>query len=121
MALHSAVAIACSVIVFPESVNAQYSKILKSVFLPLCKTFERQSLLLSQEIEAIDDAVRSFSESIAQAEAALNPLAAARRLMKRDISWGRFGPDDFKKFHHIARTLAVRSDKLTALWDNGTE
>lgn len=54
-----------------------------------------------------------FIKQIGAAEAALGPLAAASRLLKRDISWGRFGPEDLSRIHEITRRLAVRANGLS--------
>ena len=32
--------------------------------------------------------------------------------MKKDISWGRFGPNDFSKLHELARRLTVRANGM---------
>lgn len=53
-----------------------------------------------------------FFRQITAAETALGPLAAASRLLKRDMSWGRFGPDDLSRMHEITRRMAVRANGL---------
>lgn len=112
MALHTAISVACSILIFPESINARYGKCLQEVLVPLRDTFEKQPSLLCQQITDIHAFVDPLSQSLAQAEMALGPLSAARRLMKRDVSWGRFGPNDLIRFHHIARTLTVNYSLL---------
>lgn len=53
-----------------------------------------------------------FLTQVEKAEAALGPLAATSRLLKRDLSWGRFGSKDFSKLHEIARRMTVRANGM---------
>lgn len=50
---------------------------------------------------------KTFDDLIWEAETALGPLAATGRLMKKDISYGRFGPRDFQKLLDIARQITA--------------
>lgn len=49
---------------------------------------------------------------IKASEAALSPLAASARLMKSDLTYGRFCPLDFKAFQHMCRRMAGRTNGL---------
>lgn len=107
VAFHSAVALACSVLIFPETVNAQFGKRLRAVFIPLAKAIEQQPALLSQSPVSPDFNPQPFINLIATSEAALASLAASARLIKRDVSWGRFGANDLSQLHAFARRLTV--------------
>ena len=48
LSIHSGISIICSALVFPESVNAQYTKRLISVFTPLAKALRTQPGLLKK-------------------------------------------------------------------------
>ena len=49
-------------------------------------------------------------------EGALIPLAAAARLLKSDLIYGRFAPEDFRTFQNLFRRLAGRADGLGVYW-----
>ncbi len=52
-------------------------------------------------------------------EGALIPLAAAARLLKSDLIYGRFAPEDFRTFQNLFRRLAGRADGLGVYLDIG--
>ncbi|TDL16038.1 hypothetical protein BD410DRAFT_731828 [Rickenella mellea] len=112
IAFHSAITIACSILIFPETVNTQFKTRLRSVLIPLVDAFEQQPELLSRSRVAPDFDVQPFTRLLAKSEAALVPLAASVRLINRDVSWGRFGADDLTKLHQTARRLTVRANGM---------
>ncbi|KAH8109100.1 hypothetical protein DFH11DRAFT_1629750 [Phellopilus nigrolimitatus] len=109
---HSAAAIACSVLVFPETINAQFIKRFRGVFVPLSKAMRTQPGLFAAPTMSEDIDPDLFIKLVAQAEAALAPLAASSRLMKKDLSWGRFGSEDFSRLHELVRHMAVRANGM---------
>ncbi|KAL5501058.1 hypothetical protein ACEPAH_9445 [Sanghuangporus vaninii] len=111
-AFHSAVAIACSALVFPETVNAQFIKRFRGVFVPLSKAMHTQSDIFNKVITEGDFSSEEFIKLVSQAEAALAPLAASSRLIKKDFSWGRFGPNDFSRLHEFVRHMTVRANGM---------
>lgn len=112
LAFHAAVAIVCAILVFPETINAQFIKRFQGVFKPLAKAMRSQEVLLEASPLSDDFDPGAFNKHIAAAEAALAPLAATSRLMKKDISWGRFGSKDFSRLHELARRMAVRANGM---------
>ncbi|KAH8111149.1 hypothetical protein DFH11DRAFT_1880050 [Phellopilus nigrolimitatus] len=112
IAVHSAVSLVCSIFVLPETVNAQFIKRFRGVFVPLSKAMRTQPDLFATPAmsDAFDPGL--FFKHIAAAEAALAPLAASSRLLKKDFSWGRFGSKDFSRLHEIARRMTVRANGM---------
>ncbi|TDL21197.1 hypothetical protein BD410DRAFT_821614 [Rickenella mellea] len=112
VALHSAIAVTCSILVFPETLNAQFCKRLHAVLAPLLKAIEQQPELLSQCPNSDEFNPKPFMVLVAQSEAALAPTAASARLLKRDVSWGRIGARDWSKLHGITRRLTARANGM---------
>lgn len=112
IAFHSAIALVCSAFVFPETVNAQFIKRFRSVFLPLCKAMRTQQKIFEVSPLSDDFDPTPFFTQVTAAEGALAPLAATSRLMKRDISWGRFGSKDFSRLHELVRRMTVRANGM---------
>jgi len=124
IAFHSAVAIITSAFILPETVNAQFVKRLKLVMGPLTQAIKGQKDILNTS--PLSDAFHpdTFALLITQAEAALTPLAASARLLKRDLSWGRLNgmskriilylyidvipANDLRELQMFARKLTVR-------------
>lgn len=90
IAFHSAVSLVASVLVFPESVNAQFVERLKAVLKPLSSGIKTQNELLRMSPLSESFNPGTFTTKISEAESGLTRLAASARLVKRDISWGRF-------------------------------
>lgn len=104
---HSAIAIACSILIFPETVTMQFAKNLKEVFEPLRQGIEGQPELLAQTALSEDLDPTPFVKKVAGAEGALAALGGSARLMERDLSWGMFGSRDLKGFRALAERLVV--------------
>lgn len=49
------------------------------------------------------------------AEKGFTPMAASARLIKRDVSWGRFGGKDLLELQTIARRMLVSLSLIIAL------
>ncbi|KAI5115336.1 hypothetical protein M0805_008881, partial [Coniferiporia weirii] len=112
IAFHSAIALLCSIFVFPETVNAQFIKRFRGVFVPLSKAMRIQPEIFAVSAWSDEFDPSAFINQVAAAEAALAPLAAASRLLKKDLSWGRFGSKDFSRLHELARRMAVRANGM---------
>jgi Putative ER transporter, 6TM, N-terminal len=91
IAFHAGVSLAASVLIFPESVNAQFVKRLKAVLEPIASGIKAQNELLATSPLTKSFDPEPFTAKISVAESRLTPLAASARLVKRDISWGRLG------------------------------
>jgi hypothetical protein len=90
IAIHAGLSLIASVFIFPETVNAQFVKRLKAVLAPLAAGIKQQPELLHTSPLSDEFNPSPFDAEIAKSEAAFAPLAASARLVKRDISWGRF-------------------------------
>jgi Putative ER transporter, 6TM, N-terminal len=90
IAFHVGVSLVTSVLVFPESVNAQFVKRLTAVLAPLASAIKTQNELLRTSPLVKEFNPEPFITNISLSEAGLTPLAASARLVKRDFSWGRF-------------------------------
>ena len=116
IAFHSINAILCSLLIFPESVHAQFRRRFHAVLSPLVEALRDQPKLLKNAPSFFDldfDAgVEKYTKQVQAAEAALGPLAMTGRLMKKDCSFGRFGPGDFRLMHELVRRMTVRANGM---------
>jgi hypothetical protein len=134
LAVHSAISIACSALIFPESLNAQFTKRLIAVFTPLSKALRTQPGLLRfsphdkkfdpTEFQTLYVCIQTivlrhyilmglaYFGRVSQAEAALMPLRASSELLRRDFSFGKRSGADLKALRDFARRLTVRCDGL---------
>ena len=80
--------------------------------MPLSKAMRTQSDIFSKLVEEGNCVSEKFIKLVAQSEAALAPLAASSRLIKKDFSWGRFGPNDFSRLHELVRHMTVRANGM---------
>ncbi|EJD51076.1 hypothetical protein AURDEDRAFT_182332 [Auricularia subglabra TFB-10046 SS5] len=113
LAIHAAITLMCSLIVFPQSVNAQFIKRLSSCLTSLESAIKTQSTLLAVTPFSDEFQLDDFRSHLQAAEAGLPLLAASARLMKRDVSFGRFGGTDLKQLHTFGRQLFVRGEGIS--------
>ncbi|EIN13098.1 hypothetical protein PUNSTDRAFT_139763 [Punctularia strigosozonata HHB-11173 SS5] len=114
VAIHSAVALFCSLFFFPETVMGEYRTRLRAVFTPLVTslTLHRAALGTDPHSPAFASTVSSIRTAVAQSEGALVPLAASTRLITRDITYGRIGPADLTSLQPDSRRLSVRANGM---------
>lgn len=112
IAFHTAISLFCALFIFPESVHGQFRSRFSAVFVPLAKALRGQPSLLNTAPSSSDFNPDAYNKLVFAAESALGPLASTNRLMKKDISWGRFGADDFKFMHELASRMTVRRSSL---------
>lgn len=108
---HSIIAVFCSAFIFPDTVHSQFRRRFRAVCVPLSRALRSQPALLRTPPNAPEFNAEEYNMLIGKAELALGPLAATARLMEKDLSWGRFGAQDFAVLHEVARLLSV-SDLL---------
>jgi Putative ER transporter, 6TM, N-terminal len=106
---HSAVAIASSAFIFPTSVAAQYTASLRAVIGPLSSGFRQHLALLEISPSSPDFSPKAVRASASTAENALAPLAASVRLLRCDISWGRFSGKDLDGMREKVQRLVMRA------------
>ncbi|KAI0271253.1 hypothetical protein BC834DRAFT_432593 [Gloeopeniophorella convolvens] len=109
LAFHAAIAIASSVLIFPTSVAAQYSARLRGVVGPISAGFRQHLALLEISTSSSDFSPKAVRASASKAEGALAPLAASARLLKRDVSFGRFSGRDLDGLREKIQRLVVRA------------
>lgn len=90
--------------------NAQFIKCLDNALDPLERALRTQPRVLSVSPYSADFNLADFRSHLQSAEAGITPLAASARLMRRDISYGRFNGEDLKELHNVARQLFVRRE-----------
>ncbi|KAF8907756.1 hypothetical protein CPB85DRAFT_1551911 [Mucidula mucida] len=115
LGFHSAISVLVSILIFPQTVSAEFTTRLQGVLAPLVKSLELQCSLKqnpadSKEFASIAEEIKA---SVRQAEAGLIPLAVTARLLPSDLIYTRFAPTDFKSLQAIARRMAVRANGLT--------
>ncbi|KAG6856698.1 hypothetical protein H0H87_001739 [Tephrocybe sp. NHM501043] len=114
LVFHSAVALVTSVIIFPTTISAHFTNNLAGVLVPLITALDQHKAILSTSTrdDAFPAAAELIARTVAQADGALTPLAAAARLLRSDLIYGRFSPVDFIPFHDLARRAAVRANGM---------
>lgn len=118
VACHSAIALLSSIFVFPSTISALFTTRLGGVIAPMLSTLTLHRTLLSNPISSpsfATDLIAMRTET-KKVEGALIPLAAAARLLKSDLIYGRFAPEDFRTFQNLFRRLAGRADGLAVYW-----
>lgn len=109
VALHSALAIASSVFIFPTSVAAQYTTGLRAVISPLNVSFRQHLSLLDMPTTSQEFSPKAVRALASKAEGALAPLSASACLLTRDISWGRFSGKDLDGMREKVQRLVMRA------------
>ncbi|KAF7322544.1 hypothetical protein HMN09_00032900 [Mycena chlorophos] len=115
IALHSAVALLCSFVVFPQTISSQFTTRLGLIIAPLARTFELHQLILAKDPYSDDFSklVAEISSSVAKGEAELAPLAASARLLTSDLTVSRYAPTDFVALQQVVKRMAVRAHGMT--------
>jgi hypothetical protein len=113
LAIHSAVVLIVSVLVFPSSISAQFTDRLQASIAPLITSLELHRTLLRTPTDSPDFSAKGIIAAVNQAEGSLVDLAAAARLLKIDVIYSRFAPSDFAELHKLMRRLVVRSNGMT--------
>ncbi|KZP16769.1 hypothetical protein FIBSPDRAFT_1047238 [Athelia psychrophila] len=113
LAIHSAVALVLSILVFPSTISALFTTRLQSSIGPLVTSMELHRTLLQTPVDSPDFTPKGILAAVNQAEDSLVQLAAAARLLKMDIIFDRFSPGDFSELHKLTRRLVVRSNGMT--------
>ncbi|TRM68618.1 hypothetical protein BD626DRAFT_119094 [Schizophyllum amplum] len=111
LAIKAAVALLCSVFIFPLTVSAQFTTALQAVIRPMTTALDlhQAALATSPDDEDFASTVAKLAATVSGAENALVPLAASGRLLSSDLIFCRFAPDDFRAFQEFFRRLVVRS------------
>jgi hypothetical protein len=107
LVIQSGIAILSAALIFPETVNAQFVKRLRRAAEPLIEAIRMQPRLLEASATTFDYNPEEYNAKIGTAEAGLFPITATARLLKRDLSWGRFGCEDLRILQHKTRILVV--------------
>lgn len=107
LALHSAISLLCSALLFPQSVNAQYIKRMAAALRPLEMAMRTQPKLLSGSPFDDEFDLEEFRAHLKTVESNIIPLAASARLIDRDLCYGRFSGHDLKDLHSLTRRLYV--------------
>ncbi|KAK0473358.1 hypothetical protein IW261DRAFT_1503962 [Armillaria novae-zelandiae] len=115
LGFHSCIALLTSIVVFPQTVSAQFTTRLQGVLGPLIKSLELHRSLRDIPTNSPEFAstAESIKAAVKQAEGGLIPLAISARLLPSDLIYARFAPTDFKALQAIARRMAVRANGLT--------
>ncbi|KAJ7709612.1 hypothetical protein B0H17DRAFT_915317 [Mycena rosella] len=115
ISFHSAIALLCSIFIFPSTISSQFTTRLTLVLAPLAKSFGLHQAILkmdpySTEFKATAAAIVG---SVAKSEAGLVPLAASARLLKSDLIYSRFAPTDFTELQTVTKRMAVRANGMS--------
>ncbi|KAF9261178.1 hypothetical protein L218DRAFT_981064 [Marasmius fiardii PR-910] len=118
LGFHSVIAVLCALCLFPQTVSAQFTTRLHSVFTPLVRSIDlhRELLKMPPTSSDFEPTSKTLSKVVAGAEAALVPVAISARLLPSDLIYNRFAPTDYKPIHDIGRRMAVRANGMIAYW-----
>ncbi|ESK92525.1 hypothetical protein Moror_4433 [Moniliophthora roreri MCA 2997] len=118
LGFHSVIAVLSAILLFPQTVSAQFTARLQDVIGPLIKSIELHRELLKMPSSSPDfaDTSESLLAVVKGAEAALTPVAIAGRLLESDLIYNRFRPTDYKPLHDLVKRMAVRANGMTIYW-----
>ncbi|KAF8344985.1 hypothetical protein F5887DRAFT_968850 [Amanita rubescens] len=108
LSFHSVIALFCSIFVFPRSISSQYLKRLQNALSPLASALALHQSILKTPHDAPEftSLYAQMSTMNGKAEDALVLLRASARLLKSDLVYSRFAPNDFVFIHeHLARLI----------------
>ncbi|KAG6878663.1 hypothetical protein C0992_007731 [Termitomyces sp. T32_za158] len=116
LVFHSAIALITSICVLPSSISAHFTRSLSGVLGPLISALgqHKDILATSTRDPTFSEAAALIAKTVSQADNALSPLAAASRLLRSDLIYGRYSPADFVPFQDLARRAAVRANGMGA-------
>lgn len=114
LVFHSVISLVTSIFVFPSSISARFTTSISGVLSPLISTLgqHKDILAMSTHDPAFSEAVELIAKTVAQADNALSPLAAASRLLRSDLIYGRYSPADFVPFQDLTRRAAARANGM---------
>ncbi|KAJ7444827.1 hypothetical protein FB451DRAFT_1433746 [Mycena latifolia] len=115
ISFHSAIALLCSIFIFPSTISSQFTTRMSSVLAPLAKSFELHQAILKKDPYSTEFSAMaaSIEALVAKSEASLVPLAASARLLKSDLVYSRFAPTDFTDLQKVAKRMAVRANGMS--------
>jgi Putative ER transporter, 6TM, N-terminal len=118
LALHSCIALMCSVFIFPHTIAATFTTRLQGALSPLISGLSVQRSLFAPDqytfgTPEFTDAINSTRAATEKSEAGLVAVAAAGRLLENDLIYSRFSPEDFRAFQQLARRMSARAHGLT--------
>ncbi|KAJ7047102.1 hypothetical protein C8F04DRAFT_1308883, partial [Mycena alexandri] len=115
VSIHSAIALLCSIAIFPSTISSKFTSQLTLVLAPLAKSFELHQAILKQDpySSEFSSTATAIAASVAKSEAGLVPLAASVRLLKSDLVYSRFAPTGFIALQKVAKRMAVRANGMT--------
>ncbi|KZV73701.1 hypothetical protein PENSPDRAFT_602548 [Peniophora sp. CONT] len=107
LVFQAAIAIACSILIFPISISAQFVVRLRGVLNPLHDAMLEHINVLSTPTTSPDFSPAKARQLVNGAEGALAPLAMSARLLPRDIVWHRFSGPDLAVFRERMGRMTV--------------
>ncbi|KAI0770884.1 hypothetical protein BD413DRAFT_553337 [Trametes elegans] len=112
LALHCGLCILFSALIFPSTVTAQYTHTTHNVLGPLNQFLEQHRIVLTQDpsSEEFKSTVKNITGALGKSEGGLGQTAATVRLLKQDIVYGRFSPNQISQFQPIVRRLVTRAN-----------
>ncbi|KZT00914.1 uncharacterized protein LAESUDRAFT_523085 [Laetiporus sulphureus 93-53] len=114
LVFHSGLCIVCAAFIFPSTITAQYAGAISRLMDPLeiALNEHRTALKTSPSHPQFIETVKKITDLVGKAEGGLVPAAAALRLVKHDILWGRFAPTDVGGLQEFIRRLVTRANGL---------
>ena len=97
LAFHSAISLLCSIFIFPQSISSQFTTRLQNAMVPLESILDLHQTILKTPHDSPDfiSLYNEISGMSGKAEQTLISLRASSRLLKSDLVYSRFAPNDF--------------------------
>ncbi|KAH9924008.1 uncharacterized protein B0H18DRAFT_1120090 [Fomitopsis serialis] len=114
LVLHCGLCILASATIFPSTITTQYASALARSLEPLEAALREHRTVLKLPPFGSDfsSTVQKITGLVTKSEGGLGPAAAALRLVKNDVIWGRFAPADIGHMQEFGRRLVVRANGL---------
>ncbi|KAH9905564.1 uncharacterized protein B0H18DRAFT_1132072, partial [Fomitopsis serialis] len=114
LVLHCGLCILASATIFPSTITTQYASALARSLEPLEAALREHRAVLRRPPFGSDfsSTVQKINGLVTKSEGGLGPAAAALRLVKNDVIWGRFAPADIGHMQEFGRRLVVRANGL---------
>ena len=108
LALHSGISLLCSIFIFPQSISSQFTRRLQDALVPVVSALDLHQTILktphdSPEFISLYNQITAMS---GKSEDLLISLRASARLLKSDLVYSRFAPNDFVSIlDHLPRQI----------------
>ncbi|KAF9035517.1 hypothetical protein BJ165DRAFT_1533514 [Panaeolus papilionaceus] len=121
LTFHSALALLCSIFIFPSTVSALFTTRIIECLTPLHSALTTHLSLFDPSTHPLGSAefstlLEAMHKDTKKCENGLIPLASTGRLLGNDVIYARFEPGDWRVFQALCRRLVGRLDGVGMYW-----